>query len=94
MKKKPVKKKAVGGLLGVMADKDIMPMGIIPQLLYKRREDKKDNAASAAAARNEQIMQQAAARGRAANNAAPRRMKKGGKVDGCAIRGKTRGRLT
>lgn len=94
MKKKPVQKKVLGGLMsGGMA-----PLGIIPQMIYKNQKDKKKAAANsekekglATAKRNRDIMQAAAARGQQ-----PRQMKDGGKLnraDGCVVKGKTKGRM-
>ena len=99
MKKKPVQKKILGGMLtggGKMGG--IMPFaGIIPQMIYKNQKDKKKAANSekekglAAAKRNRDIMQAAASRGQQ-----PRQMKAGGKLnraDGCVVKGKTKGRM-
>ena len=83
MKKKPVKKKAIGGALG-----------IIPQMLYQQNKKNKSAAESSdeqkaaeAVLRNRQIMQAASQRAKP--------MADGGRVtrgDGACVRGKTKGR--
>jgi hypothetical protein len=83
MKKKTVKKKAVGGVLGLLTGKtDMVPLGIIPQMLYQKNKKNKAVADTgnaegiAAAQRNREIMQKAASRMQ------PRKMKSGGKCRG------------
>jgi hypothetical protein len=97
MKKKPVKRKAIGGLLGAMAGEGAMiPLGIIPQMMYKQNKDRK--AAAAAEKSDEQKAAEAVVRNRQTMQAASQRAKpmaKGGKVtrgDGACVRGKTKGR--
>lgn len=96
MKKRPVQKKVLGGLLGAAAGNGaIVPLGIIPQLMYRANKKSKASAqnsdaqkAAEAVQRNREIMQSAAAR-------APRQMAKGGRVtrgDGICSKGKTKGR--
>jgi hypothetical protein len=95
MKKKPVKKKAIGGALGLLTGQtDMIPLGIIPQMLYQQNKKNKSAAESSdeqkaaeAVLRNRQIMQAASQRAKP--------MADGGRVtrgDGACVRGKTKGR--
>jgi len=99
MKKKTVKKKAVGGVLGLLAGKtDMVPLGIIPQILYQQNKKNKAAAASSAASSNEQKAAEAVQRNRQIMQAASQRarpMAEGGRVtrgDGACVKGKTKGR--
>ena len=96
MKKKPVKKKAIGGVLGALAgNNDMIPLGIIPQLMYRQSKKGKaaatsseDKVAAEAVERNRQIMKAAAQRAKP--------MAEGGRVtrgDGACVKGKTKGRF-
>jgi hypothetical protein len=91
-KMKKTKKKNVGGLLGAMAGNETMlPLGIIPQMLY--REHQKKNAAT-----DMPDMPDAptAVAGPMTRPDLPARgMKRGGKVrgDGVCQRGKTKGTM-
>ena len=90
MKKKSVKRKAVGGLMGALADSGIKaPVGIIPQMIYKNRKDSK--AASVPAAQQTPTTMPSGPMQRP--QVPTRGMRKGGKIDGCAMRGKTKGTM-
>jgi hypothetical protein len=90
---KKTKKKNVGGLLGAMAGEGAMiPLGIIPQMLYKQNKDRKvatpmpeEAAAADAGGMSAMARPELAARG----------MKRGGKVrgDGICQRGRTKGTM-
>jgi hypothetical protein len=76
-----------------MAIKGIAHLGVLPRLAVKEYEDRKQDKMEA----EEQLRAQEQA---AAEQAAAQGMKKGGKVssaskraDGCATKGKTRGRM-
>ena len=102
MKKKPVKKMMLGGILAAKAmDKGMVPlMGVLPMMYNasKNRDNKAAESAAAAAAEaaKKQKEKQVAAARMATAAMKPRGMKAGGKVsrgDGCATRGKTKGRF-
>ena len=89
-KMKKTKKKAMGGLMGALADAGVKaPIGIIPQMIMARNKSRGTAAP----------MPEEAAAPMAAGMQRPelptRGMKKGGKVrgDGVCQRGKTKGRM-
>jgi hypothetical protein len=97
MKKKPVKRKAVGGLMGALADSGIKaPVGIIPQMIYNRRKDSKANATAAATPTPQAAPSTMPSGPMQRPERAAKGMKRGGKVrgDGICQRGKTRGKVT
>ena len=93
MKKKPVKRRALGGvLLDKMTDGAIKaPIGIIPQLMYQRNKDRK----AAAMPMPEEGTAPTTGSGMQRPELPTRGMKKGGKVrgDGICQRGKTKGTM-
>ena len=93
-KKKPVKKKMVGGILPALAKKkgfDI-PMGILPELAKKEGFDMSmgvlPGIAKKAGVKAPRMLG-------IAGLASGKKMAKGGRVrgDGCAVRGKTKGTM-
>jgi hypothetical protein len=87
--KKAVKKKAMGGALGALASGKLSGAipGLIPSMLVDRYEDRK-RAARDEQAKNMAELEQL----RGMQGAKPTPMKKGGRIDGAAKRGKTKGR--
>lgn len=76
--KKPVKKKAIGGALGALASGDMRGAitGVLPMMLMDRDKKRKERDK----------------RARDTVVGSPTQMKRGGKIDGAAKRGKTKGR--
>lgn len=96
-KMKKTKKKNVGGLLGAMAGEGAMiPLGVIPQMLYKQNKDRRAAAMADMPQEGTAPTATATATGAMERPQLPTRgMKKGRMVrgDGCCMRGKTKGTM-
>ena len=89
MKCRPVKKKAIGGVLGALASGDLegaIP-GVIPRMLMDRRKRKKDEARAKASGEGPSSL---------GGPTGVTEMKAGGKVtrgDGVCVKGHTKGKM-